>query len=343
MQSKFTRVGLPKIKVAFLLFTILVALIMGMKGVFSLHVLMTQSGLTPVTVVKFIFDTGADLKIINGRTNVVLLGIAGGVHDGADLTDTILVLSFAPTSRTLSMVSLPRDVWSDTLKDKINSAYHYGEEKQKGGGLILAKAIISDMVGLPIEYGLVLDFSRFQDIINLVGGVKVHVPIAFTDSEFPIPGKENDICGGDEKFACRYEQLHFDAGIQTMDGDRALKYVRSRHADGDEGTDFARSKRQQDVLVALKSRITVKEVLLNPQKMIQIYRAFDTATDTNMNLGELLTVGKIFVNVPQKNIARISIEDQLYSPPESWYENRYVLIPKESFESVHEYINKSLK
>ena len=71
-------------------------------------------------------------------------------------------------------------------------------------------------------------------------GNRCFIPKAFTDSQYPIAGKENDACGGDATFACRYKTVQFQAGSQHMDGKTALMYVRSRHAEGDEGTDFAR-------------------------------------------------------------------------------------------------------
>lgn len=350
MQPKVRRVYLPKAKLVVLLFGVFFVLLLIMKALTISNRFMQQTGLTPMTLLRLVFDAGADLNPIDGRVNVLLLGIAGGEHAGADLTDTILVLSFHAKNKTLSMISVPRDIWSDSLKDKVNSAYHYGEEKGKslpagrqgGGGLILSKAIISDVVGLPIQYSLVLDFSGFKKVIDLVGGVSVDVPKGFTDSEFPIPGKEDDECGGDLDFRCRYEPLTFEAGSQTMDGDRALMYVRSRHAEGDEGSDFARGRRQQEVILALKARLLSKDVYLNPGELEKLYGAFDEATDTDMNIGELLTVGKLFLNIPRENTHRISIEDQLYVPPSSWY-GRYVLLPKEDFQKIHEFIQKSLE
>lgn len=349
MQPKVHRVYMPKVKIALLLFGAFVVLLLIVKGVTLSQRFMQSTGITPTTLFKLVFDSGADLKPIDGRVNVLLLGIAGGDHDGADLTDTILVLSFHEKNKTLSMISVPRDIWSDTLKDKVNSAYYYGEEKGKslpagkqGGGLVLAKAVVSDMVGLPIQYALVLDFSGFRKVIDLVGGVEVDVPKAFTDSEFPIPGKENDECGGDPEFRCRYEPLHFESGLQTMNGARALQYVRSRHAEGSEGSDFARGRRQQEVLLALKSKLLSQDIYLHPNELEKLYAAFDEATNMDLNIGELLTVGKMFMQTPKENTQRISLEDTLYAPPNSWY-GRYVLLPEESFEAIHTFVKSSLK
>ncbi len=342
MQPRARRVYVPKVKLAVFLFGVFILLLLLLKGVSASYTFMQSTGITPVTLFRLVFDAGADLKPIDGRVNILLLGIPGGSHDGADLTDTILVLSFHEKNHTLSMISVPRDIWSDTLKDKVNSAYHYGEMKKKSGGLVLAKAIVSDMVGLPIQFALVLDFSGFQKVIDLVDGIEVTVPKAFTDTEFPVPGRENDECEGDPEFRCRYEPLHFDAGAQLMDGARALKYVRSRHADGEEGSDFARSRRQQEVILALKVRLLSYDVYLHPSQLEKLYAAFDDATDTDLNIGELLTVGKLFLKTPQGSTQRISLEDQLYTPPSSWY-GRYVLLPKESFYAVHAFVRASLK
>lgn len=342
MQPKFRRTVAPKLRTFIAVFLSCIIIFFFSKGIFAASSFIQQTGLSPATIGALLFDTGADLSPINNRVNVVLLGIGGGNHDGADLTDTILLLSFHLTNHTLSMISVPRDIWSDTLKDKVNSAYHYGEIKKKGGGLILSKAIISDMVGLPIQYGIMFDFTKFTHIIDLVGGVTIHVPEAFTDTQYPIDGRENDLCNGDPTFACRYEALHFDVGVQTMDGVRALKYVRSRHAAGPQGNDFARNRRQQQVILALKQKLLSREVFLNPPKMLALYRAFDDATDSDMNVGQLLTVGKMFLGTKKSDIAGFSIEDELYSPPENWY-GRYVLLPKESFEQIHQFVFFSLK
>lgn len=342
MEPRTRHVDIPKMHLVILLFGVLLLLFVVSKAILFSARFMRTTGITPTTLVRLIFDNGADLHPIDGRVNMLLLGIPGGDHEGTDLTDTILVLSFHEKNKTLSMISLPRDIWSDTLKDKVNSAYHYGELKKKGGGLILSKAVVSDMIGLPIQYALVLDFSGFRKVIDLVGGIEVNIPKSFTDPEFPIPGKENDECSGDPEFRCRYEPLHFEAGPLVMNGDLALKYVRSRHAEGDEGSDFARGRRQQEVLLALKSKLMSKDIYLNPGELEKLYGAFDEATDMDMNIGELLTVGKMFMQTPKERTQRISLEDKLYTPPSSLY-GRYVLLPEESFEAIHAFVKSSLK
>ncbi len=352
MQPKVTRVYLPKIRTIVVLALFVSLVLLFAKGIAWSMRLMRETGLTPITVARLALDTGTPLKSTNGRTNLLILGIGGGTHPGADLTDTMLLISLDVAGRSMAMVSIPRDIWSDTLQDKINSAYHYGEEKSReagsrsagkvGGGLVLSKAIVEEVMGMPIHYSLVIDFSGFRDMIDIVDGVDVTVPSAFTDPEFPVEGKEDDDCEGDPKFRCRYQALHFDAGIQRMDGERALMYARSRHAEGEEGSDFARSRRQQDVLVALKGKLSNPASWFPPTRMVQLLSVLDRATDTDLNIGEFLTIGKAMARTPESSTKKIALEDQLTSPP-TWLYGRYVLVPAESFESIHEYIKENLQ
>lgn len=312
------------------------------KSILSAQKFMRQTGFTPEAVTALIFDKGAILKKTLDRTNILVLGIPGGEHEGADLTDTILIVSFHHTNGSVSLLSLPRDIWSNTLKDKINSAYHYGEDKKPGGGMTLARAIVEDVWGLPIHYSLVIDFSGFVRFVDAIGGVDVLVSQAFTDIEYPIAGKENDVCEGDVTYRCRYETVHFDAGITHMDGVKALMYVRSRHAQGSEGSDFARGRRQQEVVVALKEKLKNKDLWFPPSRAAALFKTLDTLAQTDMNISEMVTLGKLFYGLKEGQTQHVSIEGLLYAPPNNWY-GRYVLIPKESFDEIHASIASQLK
>lgn len=336
------RIVVPRLfKILF--FVALFLLIFGVtKVIFWGQSFMRSTGLTPTAVFRLLVNTGVDLKSQDGRTNILLLGIGGGTHAGADLTDTILVVSFVPSAKRMALISVPRDIWSDTLKDKVNSAYHYGEVKKEGGGLTLAKVVVEDIVGLPIHYVLLVDFSGFENIINIVGGIDITVPVAFTDPEFPIAGKEDDSCDGDPKFLCRYESVSFRSGNQHMDGETALTYIRSRHAVGDEGSDFARGRRQQEVLVALQETLKNPATWVSPSRAMLLFKAFDQASNTDMRIGELATVGKVILKTGYKETKRISFVDSLVEPP-LWMYGRYTLVPKESYSVIHAFIKTQLE
>ncbi|MBI3560051.1 LCP family protein [Candidatus Gottesmanbacteria bacterium] len=335
------RIIVPRLSKIIFLVMVFFAVLGITKIVFWSQSFMAATGLTPMTIVKLLVNTGVDLKSQDGRTNILLLGIGGGNHEGADLTDTILVVSLDTHKKKMAMISVPRDLWSDTLKDKVNSSYHYGEFKKVGGGLTLAKVIVEDVVGLPIHYVLLIDFSGFESIIDIVGGIDVTVPKAFVDSEFPIAGKEEDLCDGDPEFACRYETITFTQGLQHMDGKRALTYVRSRHAESDEGSDFARSRRQQEVLVSLQEKLKNPTTWLPLSRVTQLFHAFDLASTTDMRIGEIATVGKVIMKIGGTETKRISFVDLLSEPP-LWMYGRYTLLPKESFSAIHDYIKAKL-
>ncbi|MEK7166202.1 MAG: LCP family protein, partial [Patescibacteria group bacterium] len=185
--------------------------------------------LQPAKLWYLLTDPGAGLKGIKERTNILLLGVGGNTHEGGDLTDTIMVLSVDKKGNDSVLLSIPRDIWAADLKAKINSAYANGEAKKPGGGLTLSKATVEQIIGLPLQYGLLVDFNGFKSIIDAVGGIETWVADSFTDSKYPIAGKETADCAGDPEYSCRYETVSFTQGSEHMDGDLALKYVRSRH------------------------------------------------------------------------------------------------------------------
>ncbi len=270
----------------------------------------------------FIKASVTDIESSGGRTNILIMGKAGKEHAGGDLTDTMILASLTLSKPGLTLISIPRDLWIPEIRAKVNSAYHYG-------GIPLAKESVGKVIGAPIQYGVVIDFSGFKDVVGVLGGIEVNVERSFTDREYPVPGRENDLCGGDKAFACRYETLNFEAGMQIMDGATALKFVRSRHAEGEEGTDTARAARQQKVVEAIKNKLLSPRIFLNPIKDIEIYKVVKNFVQTDISMtGGPVLARKILGS--RKSIRQLLIpQDLLVSPPiSSRYDNQYVFIPK---------------
>lgn len=299
-----------------------------------------------------ITDRPLNLKENSGRTNVLLLGRSGGELEGANLTDTIIFASTNLKTYETVVVSLPRDIWVDSLKSKINSTYEMGEEKRPGGGLILTKAVVSDLLGQPIHYAVLIDFSGFKKIIDLLGGVEIAVENTFDDYKYPLAGRENDPCDGDPTFQCRFEHLHFDQGIQHMDGERALKYARSRQAEGDEGTDFARSRRQQKALLALKNEILSRKTLLNLGKILALKRILGENMTTDISTSEIDDFVKIVRKQNSTKIKTLTLdtgdekngrEGFLINPPSWVYDGAWVLVPRTgNFGEIQQYLKSQL-
>ena len=283
----------------------------------------------------------SNLETVDNKINILVMGIGGGSHDGPNLTDSMMIIHYDFNTNTISTLGIPRDIWSDTLKYKINTAYAIGEAKKKGGGLKLAKAELGAVAGVPIEYGAVISFNTFKELIDKVGGIDVNVERAFSDHEYPIDGKENDTCGGDPDYKCRYETISFQKGTQHMDGTIALKYTRSRHAEGIEGSDFARGRRQQLVIAGLKEKLTAILKAHDLEQLSDIYAIVNKNIDRDITNQQAAVIAKNIVM--KKNFKQVNVafpRDYFVVPTNDKYDGQYVLIPPdEDYSDFHSYIN----
>ncbi len=297
------------------------------------------------SLIKTFFLTPTDsISSIDGRVNFLILGKGGDGHEGPDLTDTIIFSSiksersdkpFGIGSKSqISLISLPRDIWIAPLRTKLNSVYYWGNQKQQDGGLILAKSTVEEILDQPVQYGVVIDFSGFRRIIDVLDGIEVDIQNSFTDFDFPIAGRENDLCNGDTEYRCRYETISFNKGMQKMDGETALKFVRSRHAEGDEGTDLARAARQEKVIAAIKNKVLSREILLKPKKIIELKDVVLESIETDVTPETAAVLARWFMEGRENISSTVLSEDLLENPPKlTKYDNLYVFIPKEIDES----------
>lgn len=275
-----------------------------------------------------------NLRSDAGRTNVVFLGIGGDSHPGGDLTDSMIVFSYSHANSALTLIPLPRDIWVPSLATKINTTYHYG-------GLPLTKSTIRELLGIPIHYALTLDFQGFERMIDAVGGIDVEIQHTFDDYLYPIPGQETAIPESD-----RYEHLHFAAGPTHLDGVTALKFARSRHAVGEEGTDFARSARQEQVIVAFKNKLLSSSTLLSLSTLRSLLGNLENSLVTDMSNLEIGAFIRLFLDYTQGETSARSLDlAGLFVSPKNTtsYSGQWVLIPKTSFEDIHAYVAKELQ
>ena len=257
----------------------------------------------------------------NDRINILLLGMGGPGHDGATLTDTILIASVRPSDGVVGLLSIPRDLQVNIPSygyRRINSVNAYAEDEKKDSGGAASSAFIATLIGQPLPYFVRVDFNAFKEIVDTVGGLEVQVDQAFYDAFYP-----NNNYG--------YAPVAFEAGKQHMNGERALQFVRSRHGTNGEGNDFARARRQQKILLALKERLLSFDILLRPKRIQSI---LDTLTDhiqTNLAFWEGLRLAKLLRNIDSAKI----INQVLDASPEGIlaernYNGAFVLEPKSS-------------
>ncbi len=207
------------------------------------------------------------------RINFLLLGIGGTGHEGALLTDTMMLASIQLSTKQISLVSIPRDLLvkiPDNGFQRINHASAYGEvNNYPGGGGALSARTVSETFAIPIDYWLRVDFAGFITVIDELGGVDVEIEKSFVDNQYPT-----------EDFTVT--SLSFMVGLEHMDGNRALMFARSRHGDNGEGSDFARSKRQQKILLAVKEKILNWKTLANPNRVYNLFEDVKAHTQTNI-------------------------------------------------------------
>ena len=337
--------------------------------VLGLEVLVKGGNISPL-LFQLLFNREIELKKTSPeKINILLLGIGGGTHEGPNLTDTIILASLNLKNPKVTIVSLPRDIWSTDIDGKINRAYSDGEEAKKEGGLVLAKSVVAKITGQDINYGVVIDFSGFIKAVDLMGGLDINVERSFDDYEYPIAGKEDDPCDNKpedleklatassqlEAFPCRYERLRFNKGPNQMNGETALKFVRSRHAKGPEGSDFARSQRQEKVIKAFMDKAFSLQIIVNPAKVIGLYDTVKDSIDTDVNQNEFDDFIKLAQKLQNAKIQSLVIDygDQrnkrggLLTHPKisDKYNYEWVLIPRignDNFSEIQEYIRCNL-
>lgn len=234
----------------------------------------------------------------NDRINVLLMGIGGQGHEGPLLTDSLLLVSIQPSTGRAALISIPRDLfipYPDGFWRKINEVYNEGEATEPGNGGAVATRTVSKVLGVDIPYFAVADFGGFKRIVDQLGGVHITIDQSFADPSYP----KDDESG--------YKTVTFEAGGQWLNGTDALAYARSRHGTNGEGSDFARAKRQQKLLLAIKDRILSSNVLFNPITINNLVGEFGANIRTNIESWELFAFADLARHVNTEQITRTAI------------------------------------
>jgi LCP family protein required for cell wall assembly len=212
--------------------------------------------------------------------------------EGPPRTDTMILLTLDPLSRTAGILNIPRDLWVNIPGfdyGRINTAYALGVAYEvPGGGPGQTVLTVEELLGVPIDYYAQIDFYAFEKFVDLLGGVLINVK-----EEIKV-----DPIG-------RYNTVTLLPGEQRLQGPELLAYARARNT---EGGDFDRAQRQQDVILALKKRILKPEALawLIPQAP-QIYEDLSEGIHTDMTLSDAIKLGMLVMEIPDGNIVRGAI------------------------------------
>lgn len=227
------------------------------------------------------------------RINILLLGVAGDYRPGKYLTDTIMIASIDTQNFKVGLFSLPRDllIKKDGYYVKINSLYQESLQEDKNADLIIET--IEEITGQKIHYYLTMDFQGFIQIIDTLEGINVDVKKDIKDTRYPGPNYS-------------YETFEIEKGLQTLDGETALKYARTRHDDV-EG-DFGRAKRQQQILQAVRNKAFSLQTFLNPFKINELLNTLGDHVHTNISTEEISAFVELSKKVDTQNINNVVVD-----------------------------------
>jgi len=258
----------------------------------------------------------------DGRINILLLGIGGGNHPGASLTDTIMLFSIDPVNKKAGLVSIPRDLYVklNGKEAKINYAYSIG-------GSDLAKQTVSKIFDMPIHYFVQLDFEGLVKLVDAVGGVDIYVDKAISDPYYPASNMKG------------YDPFYIKAGQYHMDGKLALKYIRSRETT----SDFDRSARQQKFIRAFWKKTVSLNVLTNPKTLFSILNVLSIHLRTDLTIGEIQKLAGLFRDFNPDDLATKVLDSQDGLLVAAKGMNGYYLVPKSGdFKEIQKFVHQFL-
>lgn len=284
----------------------------------------------------------------DGRVNILLLGKGGPGHEGPDLTDTLLLASIDPVQNEVALVSVPRDMYVKNeggYSMKINSVYATAKqarlangsetdsdkEASEIAGLKAVKNSVSEVLGIPVHYYMMIDFTAFEEAINTVGGITIDVKS---------PVSEQMYLNGKNYF------LNVKSGTQDFDSLKAFAYVRCRHCDN--RSDFGRTERQREVILALQQKVLTLGTFSNPFKVVELLGNFGNRVRTDLNgVDEIKRLYEIGQQIGSDKIVSVGLAD----PPNvlvgtDMIGDQSVVLPTAGlyqYDEIHKYIRNNLR
>jgi LCP family protein required for cell wall assembly len=223
------------------------------------------------------------------RINILVMGLdrRGSDGDALSRTDTMFVLTVDPQTQTSRALAIPRDLQVEISAtgggnidcavsaespqcDRINTAYVFGElNDYPGGGIGTARRAVENLLGIEVDYHLIIDFEAFKGVIDSLGGI---------DLDVPEPGV-NDPEYSDTELPGDFFPCVFPAGSYHMDGKQALCYARVRR----NSSDLDRIKRQQDIILSVVDKASWFNLITNPKTMFDLRKQYKKTIETDIS------------------------------------------------------------
>jgi len=266
------------------------------------------------------------------QINFLFLGIGGEEHiSGNYLTDTIILITFVPSTQKAAVVSIPRDLLvrspDETYFTRINALYAIPKDEPFPGpmGVEYTKRAVENITGVTPDYYAVLDLAGVEKIVDILGGVNIRRIKDLEDNYFP-----------DNNYG--YETYEIDEGWRYLNGKEAAKYIRTRHTPGG---DFDRMKRQQEVALAIKKKAAGLQSLSGLPKLLSLYQTLHDHFTTDLTFSEIMRLMELGQQIGGEGILfeRITAEKDGLLVPDTVLWNgieAYILKPRAGTENFHE-------
>jgi len=258
---------------------------------------------------EFFFSEDIEYPTWDGgsRINILFVGLRGGDPSEGDCpfcTDTLILLTVDPSTKTAGMLSIPRDMWVNIPGfgySRINTSWMLGRgSKLPGGGPTLAMKTVSHFIGVPVDYYVQVDFDTFVDIIDLIGGVDV-----YNDETIVLDPASHGKDFPKVKMTC--------CGMRHLNGTVALAFARCRHVEqGCKDGDVGRARRQQKVIFGIRDKVLSPE---NFSRLLaqapQLYRTFSAGIHTNLSLPDAMKLAVLVQDIPPGKIRNGVIDNSM--------------------------------
>ncbi len=277
-----------------------------------------------------------------GRSNILIFGTSEDDpgHSGAELADSIMVLSVNKESKRANMISIPRDLWVDYgvqcsvgFSGKVNAAYMCGLESTndpEAASMAFAK-VVSGVIGTEIQYYAAVNYSVVRDLTDALGGIDVDI---YSDDPRGI-------------YDVRLN-LTLPAGVNHLDGRTALDLSRARNSKGGYGltrSNFDREKNQQRIIKGMQKKALSAGVLTDPSKVLKIFESLGNNIKSNLEMSELRSALDIAVGLSDDSIVSLPLTDKdIALVTTDHYNGQSIVRPTAGltdFSQIHEYIKSN--
>lgn len=276
-------------------------------------------------------------------TNILIVGIGWAWHQAWELADSIMLASLDEERNNVTMISIPRDLYvsygTGGSAGKINALYPIWLSQKKGISLLANK--VSEVTGQSIHHYMVIDFTAFRYVVNALDGIEIDVTRDLYDSEYP-------------DYNYGYTIFSVKKWLQVFNGETALRYARSRHST----SDMDRSRRQQQIINAIKTKALSAGVITSPTKISAIIDATRKNINTDLTISDIVSMGTTFAKIDTWDIHVYNLGSDcmvfnnctvwayLYSPSMAYFWGAWSLIPEWArinrlsyYEHIHQFVD----